>query len=82
MRLQVTEVIGPIIDSSKARLELLRQQEKPTTRSDIADAISITSGKQFTVFQKKPEAIIKTIAAGKYLPLQHSRNDDSLLSKT
>lgn len=78
----MTEVTGPMIDSSKARQELLRKQGKPTSRSDIVDAISITSGKEFTVFQKKSEAIIKTIAAGRYLPLEHSWNGKYLLGKT
>lgn len=79
LRLPVAEVIGPIIDSSKARLELLRQHGKSTSRTDVSDALSITSGKEFTVFQKKPDSIIKTIAAGKYLPRRHNGNDDFLL---
>ncbi|KAL0851846.1 hypothetical protein ABMA28_000145 [Loxostege sticticalis] len=63
-RANVTEVIGPIIDSSAARLEIIHSYPPPKSRKHIQDILSDQTGKEFTVFQTKPEAIIKTIAAG------------------
>ncbi|XP_026758383.2 uncharacterized protein LOC113517846 isoform X2 [Galleria mellonella] len=63
-RLNVTEVIGPIIDSSESRLEAIHKHQPPQSRRDVTDILSDTTGKSFQVFQEKPESIIQTIAAG------------------
>ncbi|XP_049884915.1 uncharacterized protein LOC126379941 isoform X2 [Pectinophora gossypiella] len=63
-RLQVKEVIGPIIDSSKERLRTIHAHAPPLARADIADVLSDDSGTTFQVFQHKPDSVIKTIAAG------------------
>ncbi|KAI8431265.1 hypothetical protein MSG28_001292 [Choristoneura fumiferana] len=63
-RLNVTEVIGPIIDSSVARLSAINHHKPPTNRRDVAAILSDTSGKTFTVWQGRPDTIIKTITTG------------------
>ncbi|XP_059055166.1 beta-alanyl-dopamine/carcinine hydrolase [Achroia grisella] len=63
-RLHVTEVIGPIIDSSESRLEAIHKYKPPQSRGEVVDILSDTAGKKFQVFQEKPDSIIQTIAAG------------------
>lgn len=65
-RLPVENVIGKIIDSSEWRLTTIRSHPPPQSKRDVADILSDTSGAEFRVFQDQPDAIIKTIAAGKY----------------
>ncbi|CAG9789010.1 unnamed protein product [Diatraea saccharalis] len=62
-RANVTEVVGPIIDSSAARLEAIHAHPIPKNRKDIENILSDQTGKSFTVFQDR-DTIIKTIAAG------------------
>ncbi|KAJ2954160.1 hypothetical protein O0L34_g2389 [Tuta absoluta] len=64
MRLNVTEVIGPIIDSSKARLQAIGAHVPPRNRCDVQDTLSDRSGADFQVFQNKDNTVIKTITAG------------------
>nr|XP_013189462.1 unnamed protein product [Amyelois transitella] len=64
MRLNITEVIGLIIDSSEYRLKKIHSHAPPQTRRDVEDILSDSSGKDFNVFQERPESVIKTIAAG------------------
>ncbi|XP_039763474.1 uncharacterized protein LOC120636190 isoform X1 [Pararge aegeria] len=63
-RIKVKEVIGPIIDSSTARLKAIHSHQPPQSQEDIKDILSDTSGTDFQVFQEKRDSIIKTIAAG------------------
>ncbi|XP_041987165.1 uncharacterized protein LOC121738947 isoform X2 [Aricia agestis] len=64
LRLPLKEVIGPIIDSSNARLETIHSHPVPKSDSDIKNILSDTENKEFQVFQEKTDSIIKTIAAG------------------
>lgn len=61
------EVIGPIIDSSTARLKAIHSHQPPQSQKDIKDILSDTTGSDFQVFQEKRESIIKTIAAGMFI---------------
>ncbi|XP_023940998.2 uncharacterized protein LOC112047923 [Bicyclus anynana] len=63
-RIKLKEVIGPIIDSSTARLKAIHAHPTPKTQKDIKDILSDTSGTDFQVFQEKKDTVIKTIAAG------------------
>lgn len=63
-RIKVPEVIGPIIDSSAARLEALNSYNTPEKRRNIETMLSDQSEKKYIVFQDRDEANIKTIAAG------------------
>ncbi|KAJ8736742.1 hypothetical protein PYW07_000013 [Mythimna separata] len=63
-RTNVTEVTGPIIDSSVERLQVIHGYPKPRDRSDLAQILSDTTGKNFRVFADRPDDIIMTIAAG------------------
>ncbi|KAM3956888.1 LOW QUALITY PROTEIN: C45 family peptidase tan [Aphomia sociella] len=63
-RLTVTEVMGPIIDSSEYRLKVIHKYRPPQSRREVMNILSDSTGKAFQVFQEKPDSIIKTIAAG------------------
>ncbi|CAG9558673.1 unnamed protein product [Danaus chrysippus] len=63
-RLSVKEVIGPIIDSSTARLKAIHAHPPPENGKDLKNILSDVSGQDFQVFQEKKDSIIKTIAAG------------------
>ncbi|KAL4717824.1 hypothetical protein ACJJTC_000973 [Scirpophaga incertulas] len=63
-RANISEVTGPIIDSSAARLEAIHAHPTPKNRKDIEDILSDQTGKNFTVFQDRVDMVIKTIAAG------------------
>ncbi|XP_011549615.3 isopenicillin-N N-acyltransferase isoform X1 [Plutella xylostella] len=63
-RLNLTEVRGPIIDSSVARLSMIHGHAKPTSKGDVENIISDISGKEFRVFEDRKTAQVKTICAG------------------
>ncbi|XP_028033174.1 uncharacterized protein LOC114245264 isoform X1 [Bombyx mandarina] len=63
-RINVIEVIGEIVGSSKSRLKAIHAHAAPKTRGDIAEILSDVTGKDFQVFSMQKDAIIKTIAAG------------------
>ncbi|XP_063633091.1 beta-alanyl-dopamine/carcinine hydrolase isoform X3 [Cydia splendana] len=62
--LNVTEVVGMIVDSSMARLCAIQKHAPPQTRRDVADILSDAEGKTYSVWQNRPDAVVKTIATG------------------